>query len=402
MKAKPLKLEQTLLAKAKSAHIPALDGIRGLAILMVLMVHFLEIVDPTTGLQVWLNRVAGYGTMGIDLFFILSGFLITGILLDTRDKPNFFRNFFIRRVLRIFPLYYLILALFYGVLLFGLDPIARAPYAKALDAQPWAWTYLFNFFIAKEGAWTVPYIGHFWSLAVEEQFYMVWPFVVFYLPRGRLIPVCLLLIAASTLCQVYLEIIGVSPVAIHVLTPCRINALCLGALLAAWIRRPEVAQADNAVVLRTATVLALGAITAKVLLIVVMRLVPAMDKSLEALRALSWLGLFGALHLAAVASSAKSLVVRALTAKPLLFLGKYSYGIYIFHHFLSWPSKFYNTVGQLTEVIGNQNLAILVNSAVGIGLSTFIAWVSFQVFESRFLKLKDVFAPPIRAVPAAA
>ena len=127
--------------------------------------------------------MTNYGSYGVDLFFILSGFLITGILFDARNEPNYFRNFYMRRVLRIFPLYYGVLALVF--LVAPLIPIFQGKTLDyLLDRQAWAWLYGVNIYIAIQGDWAFSYLEHLWSLCVEEHFYFVWPLVV--LPVGAL------------------------------------------------------------------------------------------------------------------------------------------------------------------------------------------------------------------------
>ena len=172
-------------------HLVALDGVRGLAILMVLLVHFVANMQPTTQVERTIVLVTGYGNYGVDLFFVLSGFLITGILYDGRNKPHYFRNFYMRRLLRIFPLYYGVLAFVF--FLAPLIPLLRGPTLDYLvENQAWAWLYAVNIHVAKHGEWSLSYINHFWSLAIEEHFYLFWPLVVFMLAgRPRL------LIAAS-------------------------------------------------------------------------------------------------------------------------------------------------------------------------------------------------------------
>ncbi len=130
-----------------AGHMPALDGIRGLAVLMVLVFHFVGQMLPTNWVERAIVGVTKYGSFGVDLFFVLSGFLITGILYEARDKPHYFRNFYMRRVLRIFPLYYGVLVLVFFVA--PLIPPLRGPTLDyLLDRQAWAWLYAVNIYIA--------------------------------------------------------------------------------------------------------------------------------------------------------------------------------------------------------------------------------------------------------------
>ena len=144
-------------------HLPVLDGVRGLAILMVLVFHFVGNMQPTNWVERVIVGVTNYGSYGVELFFVLSGFLITGILYDTHKKPHYFRNFYMRRLLRIFPLYYGVLALVFFVA--PLIPLLRGPALDYLVDRPaWAWLYAVNIYIAKQGEWSFSYLDHFWSL----------------------------------------------------------------------------------------------------------------------------------------------------------------------------------------------------------------------------------------------
>ena len=163
--------------------LPTLDGVRGLAILLVLAHNYLLLESPSGIAGYMTERVLNAGWVGVQLFFVLSGFLITWGLLESRDTENYFRNFYARRVLRIFPLYYLMLILTFLVL----PALNFYPKTIADDApcQWWLWLFLSN--------WSQPYgicgnsLPHFWSLAVEEQFYLVWPLAVRYTQPRQLI-----------------------------------------------------------------------------------------------------------------------------------------------------------------------------------------------------------------------
>jgi peptidoglycan/LPS O-acetylase OafA/YrhL len=385
-------MSKALVKSPAQGHIPALDGIRGLAILGVLFVHFFGNFAPANALERVFRNFSGLGTLGIDLFFMLSGFLITGILLDTKSRENYLKNFWIRRFLRIFPLYYLVLSLILLALI--ILPADLVPSAdKIWEAQPWAWTYLFNFFIAREGDWTVPFIGHFWSLAVEEQFYLIWPLLVYRLSARRLMQLCVGLILLACALHLWMEINGSSKVSIHVLTPLRLNAICMGALLATWLRQDSVLQLGSDVILRWAKCLLLGSVLVKIIIVIIVKQAPHTSDVFEAFRTMTWLGIFAALHLAAVVCSKSSLINRSLTLRPLTFLGKYSYGLYVFHHFLLWPSYHVGVIPWLTEVFGSQILAVLINGLASIVLSIAMAWLSFHFFEKHFLRWKDKFAP---------
>src|SRR5215470_15487207 len=132
-------------------HLPGLDGVRGLAILLVLAVHFVGNATPVSFGERIAVKLGNYGVLGVDLFFVLSGFLITGLLLDSKGRPRYFRNFYARRTLRIFPLYYAVLAILFLVL--PLVVALPAPLEDARRHQIWLWTYTANFYIASKASW---------------------------------------------------------------------------------------------------------------------------------------------------------------------------------------------------------------------------------------------------------
>jgi peptidoglycan/LPS O-acetylase OafA/YrhL len=368
-------------------YIPALDGIRGIAIAMVMAVHFFYGFQPTNGLEKFVTSVAGYGNLGVDLFFALSGFLITGILLESkRDDSHYFRNFFMRRLLRIFPLYYGVLALIFLGLRW-VPALQGETMDEMVSSQWWAWGYGVNFLVASKGAWTPPYISHFWSLAVEEHFYLIWPLFVYFLDRRNLLKACWIAIVASTGLSVLLELQGVNYLTIYTLTPCRLNGLCLGGLMATLTHRRELPPSSWAV-----WIIAAGLLS-KLAIVLVARAQPSFNGVLEPFRGLSWLTIFVGLILAAVSSAPNSLLVRCLSSRSLVFLGKYSYGLYVYHHFISSGSHSLGALAWLAERMPHHTIAVLVHGALGVALSIAIAMLSFHAYEKHFLKLKDRFSP---------
>lgn len=295
-------------------YMPQLDSLRAFAVIAVMFHHYL----PDAGLNVW-------AIAGVKLFFVLSGFLITGILLKSRElreqtgQPWGFtlRQFYMRRFLRIFPLYYFVIAAAFAL---NLEPVR--------EILPWLLTYTLNFYMAFQG-WYVEHFAHFWTLAVEEQFYIFWPWFILFVPRRALIPACLLFIAAGPAARFLDLTYGTMGLGGYILTPACLDALCMGALLAmAHHFRPLAAAAERRmkrILLATGTALLLilhyfpsehlGTVFYAVLL----------DLSLAMI--FFWLidrasGGFG------------GLIGMVLKAAPLVYLGKISYGLYVYHPFM--------------------------------------------------------------------
>lgn len=225
--------------------IPELDGIRGTAILMVLASHYVWDhwhPEPAT-LAYYLHRSLFLGWSGVDQFFVLSGFLIGGILLDVKSSANYFRTFYLRRIHRIFPIYYLALAIYFAAL--AVNAASWGPAFARLFGDPLtSWTYplfLQNFASAIAQQWGPYWVNITWSLAIEEQFYLVLPLAVRYLTLRRLTQLAVLCILIAPVLRVLFWMSGPEGFkAAYVLTPCRADALAYGVLAAIAIRQPDI------------------------------------------------------------------------------------------------------------------------------------------------------------------
>jgi len=373
--------------------IPALDGVRGLAILLVLAHN----LNPFEGGSRLIDRFAefdsNFGWVGVQLFFVLSGYLISGILLDTRGAPGYYRAFWGRRVLRIFPLYYGVLV----VCLVIMPALGLAPERLLADREHriWLWTYLINW--AEPLGAGVAAFPHFWSLAVEEQFYLVWPLVVRRTTPRRLLQVVTALVVIAFASRLGLRIAGVGSDGPYMFTICRMDALALGGAVAALLRIPEY---------RAGAVRRRGGITLATSVMFV-------------------LGLFGTRGYprASYLDQTFGYTILALTFAVLVLLvvldherghgrigavfhnavlrsfGTYSYAIYLFHQ-------------PLNQMIGAPLLHRLMPQGTGIkagctymvavtAASYAMALVSYHGYEKHCLALKRYFLPGRRPEPPA-
>ncbi len=388
------------MAEAKplqvSRHQPGLDGLRGLAILLVMALHFVGDATPQNLGERLVVKVSSYGLLGVDLFFVLSGFLITGLLLDAKGQPHYFRNFYARRTLRIFPLYYAVLAI-----LFLVVPLLATP-TPALEAarrqQAWLWTYTANFYIAAKASWALTYASHFWSLAIEEQFYVLWPLVVFAVRRETLERICVGVIVGALGLRIGLALWDVSQLSISVLTPCRADTLCTGALLAALARRESGAEP----LLRRAGAAALASAAALIVLSAWCAITHAGLPVLVQIQNSLFALFFGALTLVSVVPPERSRLARVFRGSPLRLFGKYSYGLYVYHVMLSYYMHEIRAEERLTELLGNHSAAMAVKASVGLAISLAVSVASFELLEKPFLALKGLFEGRERALASAA
>lgn len=371
------------------ARLPALDGVRGIAIALVMVYHFFAVTGANgSRLDSVVTHITGVGWSGVDVFFVLSGFLITGILLDARAGSSpYFRTFYGRRVLRIFPLYYGALAMLLFVLpqVQDIDPVRLSSFR---DHQLWYWTYTHNLRPAFGGSPTSDIIEswHLWSLAIEEQYYIVWPTVVLLLGRRSLLGACLGMVAFSVGLRIARRIAGADEQLIYKFTPARMDGLAAGSALAIVARSPR----DLARVTRLMPFAA--AVAVAVLAVIAARnggLGPY-DADLLSYGLVGITTLGAAILIAALRARDSSPASRFFNTPPLRWLGRYSYGMYVIH----WPvaialSRDTSIVDGPPVISGSTMLGRLLFFAVALALTSSIAWFSWQLFESQFLKLKD-------------
>jgi peptidoglycan/LPS O-acetylase OafA/YrhL len=372
------------------SHIPALDGLRGLAILLVMLHHFTTGVSSDTLFGKLLSKLAYAGWSGVDLFFVLSGFLITGILFDSKTSPNYFRNFYIRRALRIFPLYYATLFLIFMVLPFikSFNPAMQ----RAADAQTWLWFYCTNIFLALREQWFYDVdwltLGHFWSLSVEEHFYFIWPAVIFLFSRRTSMAICIGCIAAALAIRATLVIMGGHLIGVYVLTPCRMDTLAIGAFLALVARgnRGLLCLAPHARFVATVCAIVLLAIFCW------QRNWDQHHWLMQTLGYSTFAFFFASVLILSVVTSPTKLMQRFFSHAALQVFGKYSYALYMFHVPLLPVFRKLFPINDLSILFHSYFLGLTFHILLSTILSLLVALLSWHLYEKHFLKLKKFFS----------
>jgi peptidoglycan/LPS O-acetylase OafA/YrhL len=231
----------TRVHESFAARIPELDGLRGVAIAMVVLYHYFSLhfsVSPKT-LAAYLVYATRFGWSGVDLFFVLSGFLIGGILLDAKGSSNYFQVFYIRRFLRIVPVYYLLLTGFFLLLAwFAAHPNEFWPWTLAENLPRYTYfLFLQNIFASISNSLGSAPLAVYWSLSIEEQFYFVLPFLIRFLSRERMRFLALEIILLAPVLRIALfSFFPTHPHAWYLLMPCRADALFFGVLAAMVLR----------------------------------------------------------------------------------------------------------------------------------------------------------------------
>jgi peptidoglycan/LPS O-acetylase OafA/YrhL len=351
-------------------YIPQFDGLRGLAILLVLVGHsgFLEALPHAGMLE--------YTRFGVDLFFVLSGFLITGILVDSRDSPHYFRNFYARRALRIWPLYYLVL--FVAFVVAPLFAPSMRPTASSI--WPAFVFYVQNIVFAHRD--TYPFaLGATWSLAVEEQFYLTWPILVFLVKKRTLAIVSVLLAVLSLSLRLSFHFHGAPLGFVHFFTLSRLESITFGSLAALWLRSPSCTLVRWRI--RAYQFMVFGVVGT-----ILARILMHRNSSVVGYTFLAF-AFTGLLGVSLGSDPRSSLLGRALSAGWLRYIGRISYGIYLLHYplFILW-ARFFGTLDfyQAHKMAGS-----LIAFAGQIALATIAATISWRFFEEPILRLKELF-----------
>ena len=372
-------------ASPYASHLPALDGLRGLAVLGVISSHIFP-GNTSTFMTRALRFAFSFGAAGVDLFFVLSGFLITGILFDSLADSHFFRKFYARRILRIFPLYYGVLTFYALSVMFFAMHYDRQLFSMALFLQNTG-------LIARPiydyaGPSKLP-LAHFWSLAVEEQFYFIWPVVLFVVRlRRRLLLVCCGFFLLCPVLRATLLLHGWDYFPVHNNTFLRADSLLAGAALALLLR-----SRLHDRTLRAARWLALsGAFLTAALMANENWLLfkagwwPSIGLSLR-------YTVLAVLFTGVLALSLQPGMLSSVCSLPVLrFFGRYSYGLYVIHLILF--TYFQESLKQLFQVhlTANKAVGVGLTGLICFGLSVLAAVVSYHVYEKPFLRLKRFFS----------
>jgi peptidoglycan/LPS O-acetylase OafA/YrhL len=340
------------------SYIPELQGLRGLAVLAVVIYHCHPRLEGT-----WIYYASLWGWAGVNLFFVLSGFLITTILLESRDRPHYFRNFYGRRALRIWPVYLLVLVVVYLEAPWFIGPTIL----DAVKAAPWL---AYIFFVQNLFHLTLPpAIGQTWSLAIEEQYYFLWAPLVRFLRKPWMLTLVLVLALVASPLMRRTHFAWLTPT--HTLT--HLDGIAWGSLLALGLFTLPISRQFWLWLGCAATLLGFTAVAT------IAGGTAFLDSALA-------VGFAGAVLAAIASTGARNPLSALLRRGPLPFYGRISYGLYMIHImvfiFFGWFDLRMDRYG----VAGN--LAVV---AFRLVVSTAVATALWYGFESRILKLKRYF-----------
>ena len=373
-----------VIEKSFLPHYPALDGLRGVAALMIVWHHFVQFTPVHEAVLALMSRVLGFMWTGVDLFFVLSGFLITNILANSKSGKHYFRAFYGRRILRIFPLYYAVLVIVLLILpMFGVgthvDP----------SSQIYFWTYTSNYYFALSG-FSANYLSHLWTLAIEEQFYLVWPIIIFFTANlERLRSRLLIAFVLESVLRCILYFLGYNFNFLYLNTLTHSDALILGCYLALSIRSKESGALKW---LRPTRAVFFIVAIITFILANLGGLIPTLDALpiVDFCRSTIMFGLLAVIFtwlIYAAARQSSGWIYQLFSHSLLRWFGKYSYALYILHV----PLAFVVLRPNIRCIATQPVLAEFELFIIYFGTCILFAYLSWHLFEKHFLKLKRYF-----------
>ncbi|HXT13757.1 MAG TPA: acyltransferase [Candidatus Angelobacter sp.] len=388
-----------------TSRVPEWDGIRGVAILLVVFFHYIfgALESNNSAVAHGIRAVFPLSWSGVDLFFVLSGFLIGGILMDQRESPNYFKTFYVRRVCRIVPVYFAWLVLFFVLAWAFSAAISHEWYSTLFKREiphfpRWGYfLFLQNLYMAKSSLLGSPWLAATWSLAVEEQFYLLLPLMLWFIRPKHRFPVFIVLIALVPVFRTYLFLFH-SGTFVYVLLPCRADALLLGALCACVMREPvwfSRVQRNRRWLQVSFVLLLLG--VAGLTAFVRGRSENSVFDSFEMdTFGFTWIALFYACFLMLATTAKDGLVARVLRNRVLRHFGLIAYGMYLFH--MAVDTLMHGALlGKSTEINTFTDLGV---TALAFGVTWLLAVLSWNFFEKPIIRWGHSFSYGKRTVVA--
>jgi len=370
---------QELTTHKNKTRISELDGIRGIAIALVLVWHYLQNqIKPEAGtLLAEIKNLLVFTWSGVDLFFVLSGFLIGGILLDNRNSENYFTTFYVRRICRIFPIYYLLILVLVLTAYLGIEVYPSIAWVFDLKNMPlWSYaTFTQNILMVINNEGGPPWLSVTWSLAVEEQFYLLLPLMIRYVERERLPLLLLWFIISAPLLRATAP--GLSA---YINAPWRADCLLLGVLLAYGIRLPGFLE--TAKKYRHAIY---SAFSALLICVGIMAWYSAL--ALGGVFTHLVYALLYTLLLLIVLMNPDGQLSSFLRTRSLVWLGTVSYGVYLLHQGIS--SVLHSMLRQAhPAMVDIKSIGVTI---AALTLTLFLSHISYYHFERRIIRLGHTF-----------
>lgn len=351
-------------------YIPELDGLRGIAILLVITFHYFS--DLLT--------VFSFGWSGVDLFFVLSGYLITSRLILTLGKPGYFLRFYKNRILRIFPLYYATLIMFYFIIPHFIPPHYFESLVFYRNQAPSFFLFFENWTFINHPGISQNHLQVLWSLAVEEQFYLIWPFFIYFFVNSKYL---------KTILVVWLIVIVLFRSILYMNNPdnfyvffyntfCRMDAFIIGATL--FLIHKKILKPVHSYIVVIAVLSMFAGI-------IIWKSNPATSPFIPTI-GLTCIAIFYALIIHIAVQKKYCFFSNFLNLPWLIFIGRISYGLYIFHwiilRFSFEPLSNYINIHFLT----GRELSNFLTLFICLILSFILSIISYTYYESFFLKLK--------------